>query len=74
MVKQQYLNLSHLISFLRDYSTILLVYKNYQNFKKLSLFDFWLKLENKGGVEFFEWQEEFHNAGQIFTPVNSVIV
>ena len=44
------------------------MYKNYQNFKKLSLFDFWLKLENKGGVEFFEWQEEFHNAGQIFTP------
>ena len=44
------------------------MYKNYQNFKKLSLFDFWLKLENKGGVEFFEWREEFHNAGQIFTP------
>ena len=33
------------------------------------MFDFWLKLKNKGGVDFFEWQEEFHNAGQIFTPV-----
>ena len=44
-------------------------------FQKMSLSDFWLKLENKGGVEhgmpwveFFEWREEFQNAGQIFTP------
>ena len=44
------------------------MYKNYQYLKKNCLFDFWLKLKNKGGVEFFGWREEFHNAGQIFTP------
>ena len=44
------------------------MYRNYHNFENLSWSDFQLKFENKGGVEFFEWREEFQNAGQIFTP------
>ena len=44
------------------------MYENYQNFQNLSWYDIQLKLENKGGAEFFEWREEFQKAGQIFTP------
>ena len=52
----------------RYYFTSLLVYRNYHNFQNLSWSDFQLKLENKGGVEFFKRQEVFQKAGQIFTP------
>ena len=37
-------------------------------FQKMTWSDFQLKLQNKGGAMFFEWREEFQNAGQIFTP------